>query len=157
MNIYGKPLAQCRTSPHDARGSWDRQGFCSDRPHDRGRHQMCVSLPAHFSERTGQSDWSRHRAGRPHCVCLGAYALYNRRRAHDKTLPEARVQCSAIPASIFDYSEDWNRWNGLERQYRDPIALSGYRALLRACDRPGFATDEERAYFRSRMEKLMRN
>ena len=77
-NIYGEKLVSCRKKIGD-NGSWDHNGKCSEL--HGGVHQICVSsITNDFSSETSQSTWSEKRKGKPHCVCLGAYALYTAKK-----------------------------------------------------------------------------
>ena len=77
LNIYGEPLQPCRNIDGDNKGSWDDSGFCSEM--DGGVHQICFTVnnsTLNFSEDTYQSEWSKSRVNKNHCMCLGAWALY---------------------------------------------------------------------------------
>lgn len=138
INIYDQPLEPCG-EPNMSRGSWDPQNLrCNET--GGGVHQICVqditnNLP-HFSEATGQSDWSAHRGSDNHCVCLGAWALYSTQN-HD--IGEDPLKCDAIPrVALTDryaerFSQGWTRWNGLEvpDQIRD-----GVESLFTTCYDP---------------------
>ena len=138
LNIYNEPLKPCGT-PIMSTGSWDRNGLCSEK--GGGVHQICVKNIAkntkQFSLKTGQSDWSDQRGKDNHCVCLGAWSLYN---ANDKTIRNKQVlKCSAIPKMSFSntyvskFSEGWNKWNGLELQNQ---IVDGVEALFINCYNP---------------------
>ena len=71
-----------------------------------------------FSRNTGQCGWAENRDGN-HCVCLGAYALYNAK----KIKPDRNyLKCDAIPNTVFSKNYikkfaregNWEDWNGLE-------------------------------------------
>ena len=84
-----------------------------------GVHQICIKNISentpNFSKLTGQTDWSNNRGNDNHCVCLGAWSLYNSKKKTNKTL-----KCNAIPKIaltdryVSKFSEGWNKWNGLE-------------------------------------------
>ncbi|MBD53132.1 MAG: hypothetical protein CL450_07565 [Acidimicrobiaceae bacterium] len=125
-NIFGTDLVACRKSnSQDQRGSWDTQGMCSDRgARDPGVHQICFSVrddTENFSEATYQSDWSRDRKDKHHCMCLGAYSLYKQRQKIGE-IPETdnELKCHAIPESALSekYLKNWAKWNGHEREYQ---------------------------------------
>ena len=116
-NIYGEKLVSCRNKIGD-NGSWDHNGKCSEL--HGGVHQICVSnITNDFSSETSQSTWSKKRAGNPHCVCLGAYALYTAKKKH------INLNCDAIPETVFDpnYVEKWNTWNGYEKKTQGSISI----------------------------------
>ncbi|OUU22263.1 MAG: hypothetical protein CBB97_15485, partial [Candidatus Endolissoclinum sp. TMED37] len=116
LNIYNEPLKPCRVG-NMSNGSWDNSGKCSER--GGGVHQICVNNISkntpRFSKLTGQSNWSDNRGNNNHCVCLGAWSLYNSKEQTNKTL-----KCDAIPKIalsdryVSKFSEGWNKWNGLE-------------------------------------------
>ena len=65
----------------------------------------------------GQSDWSKDRVGKNHCMCLGAWALYKARQDKEeiqKTTNE--LQCESIMDDALEskYIDNWNTWNGNE-------------------------------------------
>ena len=123
-NIYGEPLQSCRNDLYD-NGSWDSEGKCSEL--NGGVHQICTSkIPADFSEQTNQSNWSAGRNQKPHCLCLGAYALY----VAKGNVPE--LNCNAIPENALspEYINKWNTWNGNELP--DQI-IDGVDQLYRTC------------------------
>ena len=101
-------------------GSWDKNGKCSEM--DGGVHQICINNISNntpgFSKKTGQNNWSDKRGTDNHCVCLGAWSLYN---VNNNTNRKNNVlNCDAIPKTVFSdsytsrFSEGWNKWNGLE-------------------------------------------
>lgn len=125
-NIFGTELIACRKSnSQDQRGSWDARGMCSDRGKmDPGVHQICFSVRGdteNFSEATYQSDWSRDRKDKHHCMCLGAYSLYKQRQKIGE-IPETdnELKCHAIPETALSqkYLKNWAKWNGYEGEYK---------------------------------------
>lgn len=132
-NIYGTPLAPCQTLSNDSRGSWDSQGYCSER--GGGVHQICMKIDdqtANFARDTMQgSNWSEGRRGKNHCMCLGAWSLYKSRQSkHNQT--ENELVCDAIPdmALSEEYTNHWNTWNGHEQP--DQI-VDGIDSLVSQC------------------------
>lgn len=132
LNIYGKPLQPCRDDLSDHNGSWDTEGKCSEP--DGGVHQICVrfnSSTRDFAKNTYQStNWSTKRQDKPHCVCLGAYALYAAQHP-DNPL---EVNCDAVPDTVFspEYINKWSEWNG--REVPDQIK-KGVQLLRQTCQR----------------------
>ena len=118
LNIYDEPLQKCGLNNMN-NGSWDIDGKCSEL--DGGVHQICIknisNNTKNFSESTGQSDWSEKRGKNNHCVCLGAWSLYN---SKNKNKEKNILKCDAIPKValtnkyVSKFSEGWNKWNGLE-------------------------------------------
>ncbi len=106
----------CMLNPED-RGSRQGDGTCSENV--GGMHQVCVRFNDNtgevFSERTGQSNWSVERKGKPHCLCLGAYSHYvSNPRQQGTDIPALDVQCDAIPETALqeEYLRHWKDWNG---------------------------------------------
>jgi len=145
-NIYGQPLQSCQSDKNDLSGSWDTDGKCSEL--GGGVHQICVSnIPANFSETTSQSDWSHDRNSRPHCLCLGAYALY----VAKGNSPD--LDCDAIPENAFNpnYINKWSTWNGNELP--DQIK-AGVNQLYDTCKEKKSALSSERTYLRNLYKKM---
>ena len=142
-NIYGEPLVPCRNQEGDRRGSWDADGFCSDRgASDPGVHQICFQLTperSSFSSDTFQSEWSNERVGKNHCMCLGAWSLYKeRQRRGDIPQTENDLVCEAIPESALTekYISNWKRWNGHEGRYDlDETYVHALEKLHTQCSR----------------------
>ena len=118
LNIYGEPLQPCQDNNNDKRGSWDNEGYCSEV--GGGVHQICFDinhLTKDFSKHTKQSEWSKERLDKNHCMCLGAWALYKARQ--DKGEIEStdnELVCESIPEMALNprYINKWNTWNGHE-------------------------------------------
>lgn len=139
LNIFNEPLLACGSSSM-TNGSWDTEGKCSEV--GGGVHQICVkniskNTPG-FSSKTGQSNWSDQRGNDNHCVCLGAWSLYN---ALDKknSFPNENkkvLKCEAIPKIslsknyVKKFSQGWNKWNGYE--LKDQVK-DGVESLVKNC------------------------
>lgn len=134
LNIYDEPLQPCGSSSM-THGSWDNEFKCSEE--NGGVHQICINNIANnapqFSELTGQSNWSDKRGNDNHCVCLGAWSLYNTKH----TKMGKKLNCDAIPKIslsnryVSKFSEGWNKWNGNE--IPDQIVF-GVESLVSECD-----------------------
>ena len=134
LNIYDEPLQSCKQD-NMSNGSWDNKGKCSEL--DGGVHQICIknisNNTKNFSKQTGQSDWSNQRNNNNHCVCLGAWSLYNSKIKDNKN---NILKCDAIPKNalskkyISKFSQGWNKWNGLEL---DDQIVNGVEALMNNC------------------------
>lgn len=118
LNVYGEPLQPCRKNHNDSKGSWDYNGYCSEM--DGGVHQICFNVDdstKHFSKHTYQSEWSKTRQEKNHCMCLGAWALYKARQEKSQ-IPETNNEliCEAIPETSLEphYIKKWSKWNGYE-------------------------------------------
>lgn len=133
LNIYNQPLLPCKEK-NMFNGSWDEKGKCSEL--DGGIHQICIKNISkntqNFSLNTGQSDWSNKRSDNNHCVCLGAWALYNAKNKTKKNI----LKCEAIPSIslskkyVSKFSEGWNKWNGIEI---DNQIKNGVESLFENC------------------------
>ena len=118
-------------------GSWDSDGKCSEK--GGGVHQICIKNIAQntkgFSKNTGQSNWSDMRGNNNHCVCLGAWSLYNKQR-NQPNQDKKILKCEAIPKIslstdyVSKFSEGWNKWNGLEL---DDQIKEGVESLYNQC------------------------
>ena len=84
-NIYDEELKSCGTE-NMSNGSWDSNKKCSET--EGGVHQICIKNISknakNFSLETGQSNWSDERGNNNHCVCLGAWSLYNKKGKNKK-------------------------------------------------------------------------
>lgn len=135
INIYDEPLEKCAEA-NMYNGSWDNEGKCSET--DGGVHQICIKNISentkNFSQNTGQTNWSDERGNNNHCVCLGAWSLYNAKHKNKKS--KKVLKCEAIPKIalsnnyVSKFSEGWNKWNGLEvnGQIKD-----GIESLIKNC------------------------
>lgn len=142
LNIYNEPLQRCGLSGM-SNGSWDNTGKCSEL--DGGVHQICVKDIAkntpNFSLKTGQNNWSDNRNGQNHCVCLGAWSLYNASNKTNKVL-----KCDAIPKVslsknyVSKFKQGWNKWNGLEL---DNQIINGVESLVKNCYDPKVQKSKE--------------
>ena len=137
LNIYNEPLQKCGL-PGMNSGSWDSKGLCSEK--GGGVHQICINNIAgntkEFSKQTGQSNWSEDRGNDNHCVCLGAWSLYNAKGLNKNSNV---LKCDAIPKMslsnnyVSKFSEGWNKWNGLELNNQ---IVNGVEALVKDCYKP---------------------
>ena len=138
LNIYNEPLQNCRVGSMSS-GSWDSMGKCSEK--GGGVHQICINNIANntdnFSRITGQTNWSEDRGNDNHCVCLGAWSLYNAKQQNKKQNKNNKIlKCEAIPKIslsknyVSKFSEGWNKWNGLE--LNDQI-VHGVNSLINNC------------------------
>ena len=119
LNIYDETLIPCGTTNMSS-GSWDSEGKCSEL--GGGVHQICIEniskKTPNFSQKTGQSNWSDQRGNNNHCVCLGAWSLYQRKNPQSRQ--DKVLKCEAIPKValttqyVSKFGQGWNKWNGLE-------------------------------------------
>ena len=136
LNIYDEPLQNCRVGSMDS-GSWDSTGKCSEK--GGGVHQICINNIANntdnFSQVTGQTNWSEDRGNDNHCVCLGAWSLYNAKQ-QNKNKNKNVLKCEAIPKIslsknyVSKFSEGWNKWNGMELNEQ---IIHGVNSLINNC------------------------
>lgn len=139
LNIYDEPLVACGNENMSS-GSWDNEGKCSEL--GGAVHQICVRKIAKntpgFSQITGQPNWSDKRGEDNHCVCLGAWSLYNA-KLNTENKDKNVLKCDAIPKNslskdyVSKFSEGWNKWNGLEF---DNQILDGVDSLMKNCYKP---------------------
>ena len=134
-NIYNQQLQPCGNSNMEY-GSWDNNYKCSEL--DGGVHQICIknmkkNVPD-FSSKTSQSNWSNNKKkNHNHCVCLGAWSLYNNKIKKNK---KKILKCDSIPKQslskkyISKFTEGWNKWNGFEV---DNQIIDGVNSLVNNC------------------------
>jgi len=128
-NVYGEALEECRVG-NDMMGSWQDDGTCSEQV--GGIHEICIEkLPADFSEATHQPAWSRGRAGKRHCVCIGAWSLYMTDASkHPADAAGIMPHCKSIPETALTsrYLSNWKDWNGYVAN-----VVSGVGELVNRC------------------------
>ena len=130
-NLYGGSLKPCTSG--DFKGSSMEDGKCTE--NGGGVHQICMHVDEtiqDFAKKTYQRrNWSSGRVGKNHCMCLGAYALYQVENGARRN-PASFVQCDAIPETIFDGSnmKNWNVWNGYEH---DNQIVEGIDSIVLSC------------------------
>ena len=130
LNIYNEELQPCGNMFMGS-GSWDDDYMCSEK--DGGVHQICVDSIGintnKFSKNTGQSDWSTSRGDNNHCVCLGAWALYTKKKPENV---KKVLKCDAIPKVAFSkqYVSKFNTWNGQELPNQ---IVDGVTAMYKNC------------------------
>ena len=139
LNIYDEPLQPCGNENMGS-GSWDEEGKCSEL--GGGVHQICIknisNNTPNFSTETYQDNWSDLRENNNHCVCLGAWSLYNAKLKKKKNKKKV-LKCDAIPKKslskdyVSKFSEGWNKWNGYEF---DNQVLEGVDTLMSNCYDP---------------------
>ena len=136
-NIFNQDLEPCGNSTM-SNGSWDKEYKCSEL--GGGVHQICInnikSNTPGFSINTGQSYWSDLRGTNNHCVCLGAWSLYNAKlnqynsklKKHKKNI----LKCEAIPKNAFsdEYISKFSTWNG--REIKGQI-IDGVEGIVNNC------------------------
>ena len=152
LNIYDEPLKQCGNEYMNS-GSWNNQYKCSEE--DGGAHQICINnisnKTPNFSLHTGQSNWSNKRNNDNHCVCLGAWSLYNA-KLKNKSKKSNVLKCDAIPKIslskkyVQKFRPGWNVWNGIEKPNQ---IVHGINSLVENCYKPNKK--------RRQSEKLRRN
>jgi len=155
LNIYGEPLQPCRNIDGDNKGSWDDSGFCSEM--DGGVHQICFNVnnsTINFSEDTYQSEWSKSRVNKNHCMCLGAWALYKARQEKSE-IPQTNDEliCEAIPETSLEqqYIENWKTWNGneLPNQIKD-----GINSLYTQCSNKA-VNEKQKKFLKDKYDNIM--
>ena len=108
-----------------------------------------------FSEKTGQTSWSDNRGGNNHCVCLGAWSLYNYKKNNQglNDTQTKKLKCDAIPnyslsqryikKFIDSDSQGWEEWNDNEQ---DNQIVDGVHSMVDECYVEG--NDEQRRQLR---------
>lgn len=143
LNIYNENLKPCGNNTMGS-GSWDNNYMCSEK--DGGVHQICINSIGtntnQFSKNTGQSDWSTGRGNNNHCVCLGAWSLYNYKKNNQglNDTQTKKLKCDAIPnyslsqryikKFIDSDSQGWEEWNDNEQ---DNQIMDGVHSMVDEC------------------------
>ena len=152
LNIYNNKLKPCGNKKM-SNGSWDNKKLCSEK--NNGVHQICIKNISkntpNFSIITGQSNWSDNRNDNNHCVCLGAWSLYNKKlnieKYNNKKPKKSKkskkpkkskniLKCDSIPKIslsdkyVSNFSEGWNKWNGLELNNQ---IVDGVQGMVEDC------------------------
>jgi len=129
INLCGTELERCRVDEKDALGKWDKEGYCYEDLTGTTVRSICVTLPADFAPETSQPDWSKDRAGQPHCVVIGAYSWY----INDEHI--VKPHCKTIDKDTFSshYISQWERFklNAWQGTYREVV--TGSVALFDKC------------------------
>lgn len=156
-NIYGESLKQCRKYDEDAFGSWDEQGYCSEK--GGGVHQICFDVTKkteNFAKDTGQGkNWSKERVGKNHCMCLGAWALYKAKQDKNKLeKTNDELNCEAIPEMSLskDYIKTWNRWNGNELPKQ---ITNGVNEMVKQCYEKG--NQKQKIYLKKKYMNMIKD
>ena len=154
LNIYGEPLKPCRNNANDMKGSWDKDGYCSEV--GGGVHQICFKVndeTKDFSVKTKQSNWSEGRLGNNHCMCLGAWALYKARQDNnDIEQTDNELVCESIPEMALNprYINKWSKWNTYEL---DDQIKNGVNSLYNQCYKK--ANDKQKKFLKDKYDNLM--
>lgn len=143
LNIYNEELQSCGDNTMGS-GSWDNDYMCSER--GGGVHQICVNRIGtntnKFSKNTGQSDWSTQRGNNNHCVCLGAWSLYNSKKNKGKLSDNEskKLKCDAIPnyslsreyvkKFVDSDKQGWEEWN--DNEHTNQI-VDGVESMVSEC------------------------
>ena len=157
-NIYDEDLKKCGNEKMK-NGSWGKNNKCDEL--GGGVHQICIKKISknteNFSKNTGQSNWSENRNEDNHCVCLGAWSLYNKKKKKKNKIEknDRILKCDAIPKNalsenyVSKFSEGWNKWNGLEL---DNQIKNGVEELVKNC-----YYDNENHNMYKKSQKLKKN
>ena len=80
MNVHNTKLKVCSTNPITG---WNRDGFCSHRVEDGGKHLVCATMSEEFLEytksqgndlSTPRGSFSGLKPGDNWCICAGRYS-----------------------------------------------------------------------------------
>lgn len=150
LNIYDEPLEVCQPNEYHRKSSAMEDGTCSEE--GGGVHQICVKSIGKgdsFSERTGQSEWSKSRGDKNHCACLGAWANFVAKGRNDK-----KLKCKSIPKTALDlkYIKNWKNWNN---QTVPNQIKKGLEILYNQCSKQGSKKGKE--YFKKKYNEILRN
>ena len=134
-NIYGTKLQKCNNTFKNIQDS-SINGFCNESY--GGYHNICINMHPfvanNFSELTGQSNWSKSKKGKNHCICQGAWANYIAKLKQINNynkLPQGILNCEAIPEKeLKKYKEKFKRWNNVTINNQH---IDAYNELLRQC------------------------
>ena len=165
LNIYNEKLKPCGNRDM-GNGSWDEDYMCSEM--GGGVHQICVNKIGvntnKFSKNTGQSDWSSDRGNNNHCVCLGAWSLYNYKK-NKKELSDIhtkKLKCDSIPNySLSDRyvkkfvgsnEQGWEEWNNNEGSNQ---IIDGVESMVHECYNEG--NNEQKMALRNNYCNFARN
>lgn len=112
-NILGYELKTCNTNNNYKLSDSSINGYCYE--NGGGYHNICINMNPYisnnFSTITGQSNWSKDKIGKNHCICQGAWANYVSRVGK---LPNNILKCDAIPEEVLtDYFNNFKKWNNI--------------------------------------------
>jgi uncharacterized protein (DUF2237 family) len=103
-NILNQSLKQCGTNPMTG---WKRDGFCSYRPEDGGRHLVCAEMTSEFLEfsksrgndlKSKSGSFPGLKSGDNWCICAGRYS-------------EAKEHGKAPPVNLEATHEQAKNWS----------------------------------------------
>ena len=137
-NIYGTELKKCNINNNYSLYDSSINGYCNE--HSGGYHNICIKMSPYvstnFSELTGQSNWSKSKKGKNHCICQGAWANYVaklKQMNKYEELPIGILNCEAIPESVLtSYYDKFKKWNNVTLYNQE---VDGYNELIRQCPR----------------------
>ncbi len=135
-NILGTELKKCNSNVQYQLTDSSINGYCNEL--GNGYHNICINMTPfvanNFSKLTGQSEWSKNKKGKNHCICQGAWANYIaqlKKNNNYNRLPYGILNCEAIPEEILlDYSKEFKKWNNLTINNQE---LYAFNELKRQC------------------------
>lgn len=135
-NIYGTELKQCNLNKNYQLYDSSINGYCNEA--FGGYHNICMNMHPfisnNFSELTGQSDWSKSKKDKNHCICQGAWANYVAKLKQNNNyneLPIGILNCEAIPKKVLtEYKDKFKTWNNITINNQH---IDAYNELLRQC------------------------
>lgn len=135
-NILGTELKTCNTNSQYRISDSSINGYCYE-PYG-GYHNICINMNPYiannFSELTGQSNWSKSKQGKNHCICQGAWANYIaklKKKNKYNELPVGILNCEAIPIEVLNkYKSQFNNWNNVTINNQH---IDAYNELIRQC------------------------
>ena len=84
LNVFGEPLQVCSEQPLTG---WNRNGFCTNRPEDGGKHLVCATMDKGFLDytkskgndlSTPSDDFPGLKPGDNWCICAARYTEADR-------------------------------------------------------------------------------
>jgi hypothetical protein len=135
-NILGTELKSCNKNLQYRISDSSINGYCNE-PYG-GYHNICINMNPYiannFSELTGQSNWSKSKQDKNHCICQGAWANYIAKLKKEKKyneLPIGILNCEAIPIEVLNkYKNEFKHWNNVTINNQH---IDAYNELIRQC------------------------
>ena len=135
-NILGTELKPCNKNSQYRISDSSINGYCYE-PYG-GYHNICINMNPYvannFSELTGQSNWSKSKQGKNHCICQGAWANYIAKLKKENKyneLPVGILNCEAIPMEVLNkYKNQFKKWNNVTINNQH---IDAYNELVRQC------------------------
>ena len=179
-NIYGLNLSPCMKTNQESSGNFNSNGMCpygkseEDRTSFDCPKTLCKDLKPRFCMKFGQmsknfakyvgnrSNWSlKYDNDETNCVKLGEYSYYKFRQDKKEIFSENKsdLVCSAIPETVFNFMEDWNKGYGYPKTDKNTNinqSINGMKSLFNQCFSKGAQTPEEKVGFLNRFCRVLK-